>query len=298
MTANPIEATFGQAEEKIAKPEETDLRLWSVTTIIGILDKPGLIYWAAEQTAKAAVSQRATWQAMEDETGTEEAVKWLRDARFRRAKGALSDAEFGTHVHAMCESYALTGTRPEPSPDVFQADIEAARKCLDNFDRWLHAFQPEYHATEVVVYHPGYGYAGTCDGFLTIDGVRFIVDYKSSKTGFDARGKPKPIYPETALQLAGYRHAEMAAVWRPRVFESFRRRYYALSKNEQDMAAPVPEVDTGLGVKITPDHCIAYPIRCDERVFEAFLYCLECARWSMQDSRDVVGEPLIAEVSA
>lgn len=293
MTANPIDL-LGQAEEQIKKPDDTDMRLWSVTTIIGILDKPGLLYWAAEQTARAALKSRDTWTAMEIEQGTDETIKWLRDARFRRGRGELSDTEFGTQIHKLCESYALTGTRPEITEDIFAADLALARQCFDQFDRWLDTFQPSYQATEVVVYHPKYGYAGTTDAFLTIGGVRFIVDYKASKKSYDAQGRPSPIYPETALQLAGYRFAEMAAVWRPRVFESFRRRYYALSHNEQELAVAVPEVYTGLGVKITPEHCIAYPVRCDERVFEAFLYCLECARWSLQDSRDAIGDPLLA----
>ena len=30
--------------------------MYSVTTIIGALDKPALLYWAAEETAKAAVT--------------------------------------------------------------------------------------------------------------------------------------------------------------------------------------------------------------------------------------------------
>ena len=45
----------GQSPIDDAKPEPDDLRMWSVTTIIGALDKPALVYWAAEETAKAAV---------------------------------------------------------------------------------------------------------------------------------------------------------------------------------------------------------------------------------------------------
>ena len=31
----------------VKKPADDDLRMWSVTTIIGCLDKPALMYWAA-----------------------------------------------------------------------------------------------------------------------------------------------------------------------------------------------------------------------------------------------------------
>lgn len=288
---NPLEL-LGQAVLDVDKPDPDDLRLWSVTTIIGVLDKPALLYWAAEQTAKAAVRMAKTLPARIDEDGEEAVVKQLRDARFSRPKGELSDAQFGTELHALAEEYSLTGIRPDITRDTFGADLDAAIACFNQLDDWLQEFQPEYMASEVVVYHPGYGYAGTADTFLRLQSVPLIGDYKFSKKATNARGKAAPIYPETALQLAAYRHAEMAAVWRPRRFESFRRRYYALSTNEQQMAVPVPEVEGGIGIKITPAFAHAHPVRCDEQVFRSFLFCLEAARWVFEDSKTAVGEPL------
>jgi hypothetical protein len=272
-----VQVELGQPAQEIIKPGADDLTLWSVTTVLGILDKPGL--------AKT-LSQRV------EEDGEDNVVKWLRDARFRRAKDVLSDTEFGTHVHKLCESYALTGIKPDIDVGLFGEDAANAQACLDRFDEWLETFQPSYQATEVAVYSPRYGYAGTADAFLTIEGTRLIVDYKSSRRSFGADGKPSRIYPETALQLAAYRHAEMAAVWRPRITTQFRRRYYTLSPAEQAMAVPVPRVDGGLAIKITPQHCIAYPVRCEERVFEAFLFVLEAARFQFNEASGVIGEPL------
>lgn len=277
------------------KPAADDLRLWSVTTILGCLEKPALLYWASEQTAKEAVRVAKTLPARVEEDGAEATIKWLRDARFRRPKDVLSDAEFGTGIHALCEEYALTGVKPTPDAKTFPgADLELARQCLDQFDRWLHEFQPTYLATEVTVYNATYGYAGTCDCFLSIDGVPLIGDYKSSKKSKDGQGRPTGLYPEVAAQLAAYRHAEMAAVWRARRFESFRRRYYLLSQEEQAHGVPVPEVAGGIGIKVTPEHCTAYPVKCDTEVFDAFLYMLETARWSFDLSQRVLGEPLVA----
>jgi hypothetical protein len=280
----------------VATPEPDDLELWSVTTILGAMDKPALLYWAAEQSALSAVHFQKTWQAMleDDEEGCTHtdaancaAVKWLRDARFRKPKGQRSATELGTMVHDACEQYALSGTKPV-------VDIEV-RPFLDRFDEWLHRFTPSYQATEVSVYHPELGYAGTADAFLTIDGVRYIGDYKSTRKHLDSQGKPTTPYPEqVGLQLAAYRHAKYAAVWRPRRFEKFRRRYYLLGPDEQRMAAPVPQVDTGLVIHITPEACEAFPIVCDEPVFEAYLAVQDAARWVFQTSRDVMSDPLVA----
>lgn len=276
---------LGEKPLEGATPEPDDLRAWSATTIIGCLDKPALLYWSAEQTAKAAVGSARSLPARIDEEGADAVVKWLRDARFRRTPGERSAADLGTAVHEACEQFALTGTRPDVDDDV--------APFLDQFDEWCQAFQPSYQAVETTVYNPSRGYAGTCDAFLTIDGVRFIADYKSSKKSFDNRGNPTSPYPEVALQLAAYRHAEMAAIWRPRRMEKFRRRYYLLSEAEREMAVPVPEVDTGLVIHITPDHCDAYPVDCGPDIYRAFLFVLEAARWQFDLSKKVIGVPLV-----
>jgi ATP-dependent exoDNAse (exonuclease V) beta subunit len=290
---------------EVDKADDNDLTLWSVTTILKVLSSEALLYWSAEQAAEAAIDNAATWQAMLTDRGRDETVKWLRDARFRRPKTALSAANLGSATHKVCEHYALTGERPDrdfvagwvehygSSQVNVRAETDVIGRMLVQFDSWLQRFQPSYQATEVAVYHPTYGYAGQADAFLTIDGVRFVADYKTSRAAVDSRGKPKTPYPDqVGLQLAAYRNAEYAAVWRPRRTEKYRRRYYLLSTAEREMAVPVPEVDTGLCIQITPESCEAYPIRCDESVHHAFLYTLEAFRWAQQTSKHVMGEAL------
>lgn len=278
-------ATLGQAPEDVNDAAADDMRLWSVTSILGAMDKPALVHWSANMTAKAAVAAAGSLQQRITEDGEEETVKWLTGARFRRPRGQRSAAELGTAVHAACEEYALSGIRPE-------ADDEVS-PFLDQFDRFLQRFSPSYQATEVCVYNATFGYAGTADAFLTIDGTRFLADYKTSRETFDARGNLRKPYPEqVGLQLAAYAHAEMAAVWRPRRMEKFRRRYYLLSPAERAEAVPVPEVDAGLAIQITPGSCEAYPINISRPVFDAFLHVQETARWVNETSKKVMGEPL------
>ena len=54
-----LESDIGQEPIEVDKPDDDDLSLWSVTTIIGALDKPALLYWAAQQTADAAIDSHA-----------------------------------------------------------------------------------------------------------------------------------------------------------------------------------------------------------------------------------------------
>jgi hypothetical protein len=306
MFDDPPVQEIGQTPEDVKAEAPDDLRLWSVTSLLGVLDKPALLYWAAEQTAMSAVSIANTLAQRIEEDGEEEVIKWLRDARFRRPKGLLSAAMLGTCAHQACEEYALTGIRPNSArlTEIIhqvagakfhgsEREVPVLVRMLDRFDDWLQRAQPSYQATEVVVYNPTYGYAGCADAFLTVDGFRCIVDYKTSREGLDKQGRPKGPYPEAALQLSAYRHAEFAAVWRPRRIEKFRRRYYLLSEAERELAVPVPEVDGGAVIHLTPDHCEMFPVRCDERVHEAFLYVQEASRWVNTTSKEVIGLPMV-----
>jgi hypothetical protein len=274
------------------EPGPNDARLWGVTTIIGCIEKPALVYWAAKQTALAAIADGDIWQPMHARNEAD-AVRWLSNARFRPPVGSVFEsAELGSAVHVACQHYAIFGARPEVvHPEVVP--------FLDQFDRWLDRFQPTYEAAEVVVYSPKYGYAGTADTFLSVpeqadaDPVRLLVDYKTSREPRDAKGKPKRPYMETVLQLAAYRYAELAAVWRARRMEVRSRRYYLLDPAEQALAVPVPEVDGCGCLLITPESCDLFPMRADRRAFDAFLFTLEVARYTLQDSRGAVGDPMI-----
>jgi hypothetical protein len=295
---------LGQEPLEAVQPDDGDELFWSVTTIINALDRPQITWWTCEQTATSAIDNEATWKAMLNDVGRDDTITWLCNAKNRRPKNLLSDTTLGTAIHKVCETYALTGIRPDrdfiaaqvehaggPQTDIaHETDVLAG--MLELFERWLQRFTPEYEATEVCVYSPLWGYAGQSDAFMKIDGVRFITDYKSTRKPRLKNGKPKTPYTEVALQLAAYRHADFAAVWRPRRFEKQFRRYYLLSADERARAVPVPEVDAGLCILITPEACEAYPVQCGPEIHNEFLYVQEAFRWQQEISKNVIGDPL------
>jgi hypothetical protein len=278
-------------ENLVERPADTDERLWSVTTIIDqSSSNRGLIEWAAGETARAAVGGMKSLQAIIDDDGPDAAIDWLIGARERPRRGERTAKQLGTDVHRACETYALTGERPE-------VDAEVA-PFLEQFDRWCQAHQPVYEAAEMTVYSPTYGYAGTLDAILKVDGARVVTDYKSSKKDVDNRGKPRTPWPDVALQLSAYRFADFAGPWRTRRYSYYGRRYYLLGTDERADAIDVPDVDGGLCLYLTPERCEAYPVRCDEPIFTAFLYAVERARWSLQTQRTVLGDAIPAPQEA
>lgn len=289
----------------VDEPTDTDTKFFSVTTILKALSNPALDYWAVSTTAAAAIDSQATWRAMIDDAGRPETIKWLSNARYRQPKLTLSAADLGTCVHKLAEHYALTGEKPDrefttnlvashaaPTIDI-DAEVHIAGQMLSQFDNFLQKFSPEYTAAEMSVFSQEFGYAGQLDAILTIDGVRLLCDYKTRREPLDKRGNPQKPYGETALQLSAYRHADTAAVWRARRFEKQSRRYYLLNDSERTLSARVPEVDAGICLLITPQSCTAYPMKCDEEVFNSFLYVAEAWRFQEDLSKRVVGDPLV-----
>lgn len=294
-------------EVRDTKAEAGDEVFYSVTTILGVLDKPALINWAVSETATRCVAQLDKVRRRLDEEGSEEAIALIEKLRWETG-GLLRDSELGTIAHQLFDQWATSGRRPDVEPELHpqhaingavlaEADRITLQRMLDQFDKgFLQAFQPVYDACEVVVYNPAFRYAGQCDGFVRIKGMRLIMDYKTSRKSWTRDGKERGPYPEVGLQLAAYRWATHAAVWRARRYSAYSRRYYLLSANERELAVPVPEVDNGIAVYVTPDICRVHPVQCgrsndwtEPGMFESFIYVREAARWLFDVAPEVVG---------
>jgi hypothetical protein len=272
-------------EEDPTQPGPEDDRFWSVTTLMrAIGTDDGLIHWSAQRAADAALGEQDVWMPMARRHPAE-ARKWLANARYRpRAGHKLMDADIGTAFHRCAEEWVVTGTRP-PAPD---PDVDV---LLDSFAVWLDHHQPEHHAAELTVYNPTYHYAGTLDGIADVGGYRWVIDYKTSLDSWKPNGERKRPFQNVCLQVAAYRWAEFAAVWRSRREEKWGRRTYLLSPTERAMAVPMPPVDGALVVHVTPEHVDTYPVRCDEMVFhEGFLCALDAFAW-LRKEPDMLGTP-------
>lgn len=158
--------------------------LASVTTIIGdCADKSGaLTQWAANMTVEW-IRQNAWQEKLEEYIVSEDELELAR----RNFRDVSQDAlDIGSEVHDAIEYYLKTGKerrveRPE-SISAFVAFLE-----------WKDSFNLEVIETEKTV--SGEYYAGTLDLLCKLDGIKYIVDLKTSKA----------IYPDYRYQIAAYR---------------------------------------------------------------------------------------------
>jgi hypothetical protein len=155
--------------------------------------KPNLIGWAARTVAGYAVDH---WDDLTERTTS----KRLRE--LERAAWAERDAAAGrgTAIHKFAESLAA-GAVVEV-PEALVGHVDAYLQFVEE-----HAVEELY--VEQTVVHRGESlrtsYMGTLDLLARLDGLDdvWLLDWKTGASG---------IWPETALQLAGYAHAQTRLV--------------------------------------------------------------------------------------
>lgn len=221
----------------------------SVTTVISDgIPKPGLARWMAKKVAEVAGRERESIAGRSEQ----DAIKYLL-ASLTSSANAGEAASTGSRVHAICEDYAKSGT----FPDALDEDVAP---FIEQYKRFILDWNPEYVESEATVYSRLYGYAGTLDAIARIDGRTYILDIKTGKG----------VWPEVALQLAAYRHADF--IGRP--------------DGRED---PIPDCDGALVLHLRPDAYELLPVSADSAVHDTFLSALDIHRWIRYDAKAIVG---------
>lgn len=219
----------------------------SVTTAISEgLPKPALNKWFIRSMAELAASKRHELVLMEELA----ASQWLLD--FRSPNDGVA-AKFGTNIHAMIERIAKGKTVREPSED--------EKPYMDAFHKFVKKYNPVFLENEATVYSTTHGYAGTMDAMLEIDGNVYVVDTKTGKS----------VWPEAALQLAAYRHAD----------------FIGRIGGREDA---IPPCSGGFILHIRPRGFKVIPVDTGPQVFDTFLSALDMFRWINFDSDYVIGK--------
>jgi hypothetical protein len=135
--------------------------------------------------------------------------KWLADKGWDEAEAAKSAAgDKGSAVHKAIEMI-LNGqefridTKVEDKSNSSEQEY-ATREltyeellCVKSFMDWKNEVKPEVIATETTVFSDINGYAGTVDFVCRIEGVPYVIDFKTSKQ----------VWKEHELQISAYRVA-------------------------------------------------------------------------------------------
>ncbi|HWC30709.1 MAG TPA: hypothetical protein VG845_11575 [Dehalococcoidia bacterium] len=255
--ANPKTATTTRAGQRYY--DWRGERFYSVTTMInGGMPKPALINWAKKFTAEYAYDHQDVLAAMVADGDRDGAIDWLKNAAYRDRD---KKADLGTYLHEAIEAYALG----KPFPKI--RDEASAR--MTNFHGFLEEYRPVFEMTEASVFNRTHRYAGTLDAIIRLgdpgngEGARLLLDMKSGKA----------VYPEVALQLAAYTHAEFVAM-------------------PDGSEKPMPPVDGACALHLSDDGFELVDVQADEEVFRFFLHVREVYRWKTDVENHVLRGPL------
>lgn len=249
-------------------PSQPDVTVPGVTSIISMLPKPFLQRWSANMAAELAVDSLGYLQDMAARD-PEGAKRYIADASYRYTKARAS---LGSKAHDAFERL-MSGEEL----DFVHPDIEPH---VTYFREFLSAVNPELVRAEDVAWSYKHEYAGSFDAILRIwvrqtdKGVEVtpdrsgtpilvIVDYKTSKS----------TYPDVALQLAAYRHADVII-------------------DPDGNETPMPEIHSAAVLHITEEGWSFKGVRADREVLDYFLTLKRVFAWDREVSRTVLGRAL------
>ncbi|WNN93674.1 exonuclease [Arthrobacter phage CallinAllBarbz] len=252
MTTPRVSTIKRQGARFYVDPEDGSIKVPGVTSVIGMLPKEFLRYWAAKEVAQSAVDELGTIvnMVLRDPSAAVDHLKKAPDRNTRKA------ADIGTAAHDLFERQAKGETLGRVHPDL--------EPFVRHFDEFLSVAKPEYHFMEETVWSDKHLYAGSFDAFATIEGERVWIDNKTTRSG---------IHAEVGLQLAAYRFADHIL-------------------REDGSRVPMPKADGGAVVHVRPEGWQLVPVKCDEELFEIFLHLREVFKYEKEIKGQIVGRPV------
>lgn len=206
-----------------------------VTTILGVLDKPALPRWSAREVAEYVTDNPGTIDELRS-LGRDSMIDALRGIPWgKRDKAATRGSTIHEHAETILRGDEIELDNNDPL-------IPVIENALDFLDDW--------NIRPILVEFPcasrEHWWAGTGDLIATYTHPNTdqtgtaIWDWKSGKA----------IYPEAAMQLNAYAHAE----------------FHGLNGEEQ----PIPTVDAAFGVHLRADGYDVIPLQFGPDIYAEF----------------------------
>lgn len=254
MTTRKVNTIKRGGARFYVSPEDGAIKVPGVTSVVGMLPKEFLRYWAAKMVAEEAVADPGTLvnMVLRDPSAAVDHLKKAPDRTTRKA------ADIGTAAHDLFEKLARNESVGRVHPDL--------EPFVRHFSDFLDVAQPEYHFMEETVWSDKHGYAGSFDAFATIRGERVWIDNKTTRSG---------IHEEVGIQLAAYRFADSII-------------------RADGGRVPMPEADGGAVLHIRPEGWKLVPVRCDEAMFDVFLHLREVFRYEKEIKGTIVGREIFS----
>lgn len=212
----------------------------SVTTVIKAgIPTPWMGPWAAKMAAQHANDNWYRLTQMTDYRRTQE----IKNAYKVYAE---EKADIGDIVHDLVDHWS-TG-RP------FETDVRGVDSYINSFIDFLTDKRPVFVENEVTLWSRQYGYAGTADFIINVDGKTYLADLKTGKS----------LHDEIGLQLSALAHCDFIL-------------------REDGTEEPFENQLDGLaGLHLRPRSWKLVEVRESEACFKAFLHAQGIMEWTQE----------------
>lgn len=265
----------------------------SVTQVVGTLDKPGLSWGAARETAAYAVSHMAAWSDLPSGQAT--------TILYRHHRGVWDHrALIGSAIHAInadwCQGRAvrvldvIQDIRERSTLWQGRPEAELYAELLpmtDGLAAFWHKAKPIPLSWEQVVRfrHPATAgaldYIGTLDWRAEINGQPMLLDLKTTGSVKHGQGK---YWDQWRLQLAAYRYATEAVLYRD---------------HTEVGTFELPEVAGAAVVHLYRDGKVEFnPVKAGPREHEVFLSLRRVYGWRNGEGQDMGNADMIPALGA
>jgi hypothetical protein len=258
---NPKISTIKRGGSRLYVHPETAAKQPGVTSVLGMLPKGFLKFWAAKSVAEYAVDNlgAVVTLAFKDPSAAVDLLKRAPDRDTRQA------ADKGTEVHDLFERLARGDDVGRIPPDL--------EPYVALFKGFVAQYEPEFLFLEGTVWSETYGFAGSFDFIAVVTdpdtGERMTVigDWKTTRSG---------VHEEVALQLTAYAHAD-----------------YII--NPDGSTNPIPKLDGGIVVHVRPEGGQVVPARIDDALMPYFEALRKVFDWDREVNKTVLGQPMPIE---
>ena len=222
-------------------PAEPEMWVPSVTSVLGVLDKPAIANWKVDRAARAAIlmAKSGALAALisQDETMAMSAIKsgWKSELD---AAGAA-----GTAVHEAFEAHI----KQTPAPKLNELTTQIYKQLLG----LVNMYDVRVIHSECTVYGlaSGLEWAGTLDMIVDMD-----IPGRARKTLVADIKTSKGVYDDMAWQIGGaYRGSDV------------------LVTGDDGTVIPMPHTDGAIIFHVRPDEARAIPLASDALLYEGFL---------------------------
>ena len=250
MTTPTISTIKRSGSRFYVHPKSGD-KFIGVTSVISMLPKPFLQYWASKVVAESAVENIGAVMNLISSGDKTAAIDMLKRAP-TRSSGAAADT--GTQLHAIAEQLNKGEDIGKVHPDLSDS--------VDQYKRFLDDWQPEFLEAEATVFNYDDEWAGTLDGIARIGDETIMFDLKTGKG----------VYEEVSLQLSAYANASCIV-------------------DPDGTERELPQIEGGAVLHLRPDKYELIPVRIGEDIYEVFKSLIHVTKWNSEIKKGVLGAP-------